>query len=1131
MSFKIFIMRFTLLFLSCCMTLSIATAEETWSQGKNENDIRLSFTDASMVPIIEALNKQTGYNFFYDESHLSQVNHVTIKLENATLQQALDQITKQTNLKFYKVNDTYTIVPFLETKEASASKQQGITVTGTITDKGDPMPGVNVVIRGTSTGVITDINGKYTITVPDKSAILVFSFVGYITNEFMVGDQTVINIVLEEDTREIEEVVVIGYGTARKSDVTGAVTRADMSAMANSPNVNIYQGLKGVVSGLNIGAATRAGDDPQISIRGQNSISGTTSPLIVLDGIIYRGSITDINPNDIESIDVLKDASSTAIYGSQAANGVLMITTKTVKTASKPIIEYNGSFAFQALMNKDMKRLDRDGFIQQISDIYLGDSWTNYSQLNPNFDVRAKIRDTAQKGYTDGTNTDWYDLLSTPTPYIQNHSLSLRGRTDLASYFVSFGFTDQKNLVKTDTYQRYNMRINLDANVTNWLKIGTQSFFTINDLSGNNTSFGSLIQLPALVSPYNSDGESYITTVYQGVINPLLTKDNPDRDVRYNLTGNFYADITIPWVKGLSYRMNYSNNLTMYQRYTFDPYANKLLGQARKRNQSDNSWTLDNIVTYKRDFGKHSVNATFVYGVEKRTSESTDPYANIFVDPTLEYNRMQAAQADQNTISSSAWEETSLYNMLRLSYTYNSRYIFTGTIRRDGFSGFSEDHKFAYFPSAAVAWRMSEENFLKDNITWIDNLKLRLSYGTSGNRTMGRYATLAQMTSRNPYGSATVGYIYGDGGTGERAQAMGQMANTDLKWETTNAFNFGIDFSVLRGRLFGTYDFYVSNTHDLLYNVQVPNINGNVNPTGTNLTVATNIGKMGNIGHELSITGIPIKTQDFEWTVTGNFSINKNKVKSILGIDANGDGKEDDLISDKIFIGKPFGVVYDYNITGMWQVDDYNKGAIPSGFYVGTYKVEDINNDGSYKAADDRKILGYTEPLYRFSIQNNFRYKDFELKVFINSVQGGSDYYLGQPLSRLMIPDHLTNWSYFKFDYWTPDNPGAKYRQLGAYNNDEGVGFSPYVSRSFIRLQELSLSYNVPASFLKKFNVNRLRVFISATNLFTITSWDGWDPEANQGITYELQRTPGSSANMDGYPTMKSYSVGLNLEF
>jgi TonB-linked SusC/RagA family outer membrane protein len=971
-----------------------------------------------------------------------------------------------------------------------------------------------VSIQGTNNAVITDADGNYAITVTGERATLVFSYIGYKTVAYPVGNRSRIDVTMEEEVSSLDEVVVIGYGTVKKSDVTGAVAQADLQVMENASNVNILDMLRGIVPGLNIGVAVTAGGNPDISIRGRNSISGTQSPLIVLDGIIYRGEFTDINPADVGSIDVLKDASSAAIYGSQGANGVILITTKGANKNSKPVIHYSGQFSTQSLTNNKLRPLDSEGYVQILKDMFLEESRTgaDLMQYNPTFDVTSKFRDAqAALDYKNGkgVNTDWWDILSNPLPYVQNHSLSINGRNDLVSYFMSVGITDQKNLVINDTYKRYSFRVNLDLKITDWLKVGTQSYYNISDFSGANVGFASLGQIPAIVSPYDENG-TLKELYYMGQLNPMLSQDNPDENVRTTLSGTFYADVSIPFIKGLSYRANFSQNRTAYRVYTFNPYANNDNGAARKYNTNGYTTTFDNILTYKREFGKHSVNATFVYGIEKRSYENTDANASYFTDMTLGYNEMQAGQADLNTITSDAWKETSLYTMARLVYSFNDRYIFTGTVRRDGFSGFTENNKFATFPSLAVAWRAGEESFVKDNVQWIDNLKLRVSYGMGGNRTAGRYSSMAQMAS------LTGGYLYGDGATGERAQYVSTLANNDLKWETTTSTNIGIDFSVLKGRIFGNYEYYYSKTNDLLYNIVVPQING-----VANTYIPTNIGKMRNFGHEFSITGVPIKTKDWEWYVTGTFALNNNKVLTIIGQDADGDGKEDDIISSGIFIGEPLGALYDYNITGMWQVADYNAGIIPAGFTYGVYKIEDIDNSGGISADKDRKIVGYADPLYRFSIQNTVRYQNLELKMMINSVQGGKDHYLAQPLSSQPIRDNLQNWSWMDYDYWTPENPDARYRQVGQYNTITGVGFGPYVSRSFVRLQEVSLAYKFPKKLLEKIKMASAKIYISGTNLLTLTDWDGWDPEPAQGVTWGIS----------GYPIMKSFTVGLNIEF
>ncbi|MDD4008840.1 MAG: TonB-dependent receptor [Fermentimonas sp.] len=1077
---------------------------------------------ATLKEVLNEIEKQTDYLFIYN-NEVNTNEKVSVRSKQKAVSEVLNSLLEEKDMS-YSMEGNHILLSVDEKENINTEEitsiviqQQKKQITGKVVDEsGEAIIGANIIEQGTTNGTITDIDGNFILSI-EENAIIHISYIGYLEQEISTSNRSTLEIILLEDTQSLDELVVIGYGTARKSDITGAMSRANLTSLENSPNVNLAEMLKGIVPGLNIGVIRSAGGNPDISIRGRNSISGSQSPLIVLDGIIFRGEFADINPDDIETVDVLRDASSTAIYGSQGANGVILISTKTAKKILKPTIEYSANFSLQRLI-KALEPLDSEGYIRQLEDAFISESrmGEDLMQRNTDFKVETKFKDPV---VTDGylmspmTNTNWWDLLSNSFPYIQTHNISIRGKSEASSYFLSYGFTDQKNIVKNDNFERHNIRLNLESIITNWLKIGTQSYFNLSNFSGNAPAFGDLLQIPALVTPYNEDG-TIKTQHYLGGINPLLSTENPDLDTRTSISGSFYGEITIPWIKGLSYRSNYSNVWTTSRNYTFDPYANSLSGGARKYHTNRMDMTFDNIVTYKHDFDKHSVNATFVYGVEKREYDNTDARANRFVDQTLIYNNLQAGQADQRDVRSDAWKETSLYSMARLVYTYNNRYSFTGTVRRDGFSGFGVNNKFAVFPSAAIAWRLSEESFIKGEYAWIDDFKLRLSYGEGGNRTIGRYETMARMATG-------VGYVFGEGGTGEISQYVNRLENRNLKWETTTSTNIGLDFSFFRGRLSGSYDFYSSITKDLLYNINVPRING----VGV-ISIPTNIGKLKNSGHELSISGIPVKTKDFEWDVTLNFSRNKNKVISILG--PGPDGKESDLIASNIFIGKSLDPIYDYKIIGMWQVSDFNEGLIPNGFTYGTYKLKTKDSNGIPNPNDDREILGYRDPLYRFSIVNAFKFKNFEVRAMINSIQGGKNHYLGRPARRLPIRDHLQNWAYMKFDYWTPENPNAKYRQLGEYNTITGAEFSPYVSRSFVRLQELSLSYNFPQSVLNETFLSRAKVFITGTNLLTISNWDGWDPEADQGLGYNFASF---GDNYGGGPMMKSYSIGLNIEF
>ena len=995
--------------------------------------------------------------------------------------------------------------------EASIEQQAEKVLKGKVVDAstGEPVIGASIVQKGTTSGVVTDLEGNFEISAP-QGARLEVSSIGYQPQEIVLAGQSSVTIQLAEDVLGLEETIVIGYGTVRKKDLTGSVVRADIDAFRESPNVNLASSLQGAVAGLNVGAATSAGDDPEMSVRGRTSISGAQSPLIVLDGVIYRGSISDINPNDIESIDVLKDASATAIYGSQAAAGVLMITTKNVKSVTKPIIEYSGTYTFQS-PTKVMRPADAEGYLQHIADAHLSESrlGDDMLQMNSNFNYVGYLKQNATAeiyGYNNGIDTDWYDICTNDNPYVTSHNVSLRGRSELNSYFVSLGYTDQQNITLNDGLKRYNVRANFDARVTDWMKVGMQAFFTLSDTSGAVPSRTMLVKASPLISPYlveDGQPDTYRAVIYNTNVNPYLLVDCDDTKLRNNLSATFFVDIDIPFVKGLNYRLNASENYISSKYFYYSDYDEDQTGYGYKNYDNTNTWSVDNILSYKRSFGKHDVNVTAVYGAEKRTGESTSTLGQNYANGVLGYNYLGASSSDRRTIASEAWQETSLYSMLRAGYTYDNRYYLTATVRRDGFSGFGASNKIGVFPSVALAWNISNENFMNSTRSWLDNLKLRVSYGVNGNRSLSRYQTLATITSADQY-------LYGDGAKAEKGSYISSLSNSDLKWETTKTFNVGVDFSFLNSRLFGSIEAYKSKTENLLYDVSIPMINYGLNE------MSTNIGSIANRGLEITLTGVPVKTRDFSWTITGNFSRNRNEVLSILGIDADGDGVEDDLTSSKIFIGEPYGVNYDFDVIGMYQIADYK--ADKTHMY-GTYIFDDVNKDGKISEADDRKILSYQDPSYRFSIQNTFRYKSWELKVFVNSIQGGKKYYRAQSANNNILTSTSVDYNLWDFDYWTPENPNATYRQLGDYGLDPTGKFVPYMNRSFVRLQDVTLSYSIPQSVLRKIKVNDFKVFVSGKNLLTLTKWDGLDPETGDGY------------KESAYPVMKGVSLGVNFSF
>ena len=992
--------------------------------------------------------------------------------------------------------------------QITAFAQQNVTVKGVVkeAETGMPIIGANVIEKGTSNGVLTNFDGEFEIKVKNNSQ-LEFSSLGFATKVITVSGKIELNISLESQTSELDEVIVVGYGTQKKSDLTGSVTRANIENFTSQPNTSIVQSLQGAVTGLNVGTVTGAGGQPSISIRGRNSLSGSTSPLIVLDGVIYRGSLIDISPSDVASVDVLRDASSKAIYGSQAANGVIIITTKNGRKAEKPTYNFSTYYATSSPL-KRLHPLDRKGYIQKASDMFWEQAYNAPDYITPNstFDPRTTWSGLDQiiEGYDDGTDTDWLDLV-TQTPFIQNTNLSMTGSTEKTGYFLSAGLTDEDGWAKNDSYSRINVRANFDTKVTNWLKIGMQTFMSSGDYSGAAANIRNAMIFSPLTKPYNEDGT--LNYYPQGNdINPLASLDIDDFDKRLNLFGNFSATVDIPYVKGLTYKINYSTNYRTQRAYQFNPNGLNFTGSASKFNSMTQDQTLDNVLSYAKNFNsKHDINVTLLYGFEKRDGETTNASSSEFINQALGYNSLESGNIDNQRVSSSAWDERSHYQMGRLQYKYNDRYLATITVRRDGFSGFGTNKKFGTFPSVALGWVASKEQFIADALPWVNNLKLRGSYGSSGNRTLGRYGTLASV-------NGSFQYVYGDGGVPAYGQSISSLANNDLGWETTTGLNLGLDFSIVNSRINGYVEYYNSKTEDLLFNINIPNITGFS-------SIRSNIGEISNRGLEFNLNTVNVKSDNFEWNSSIVFSTNDNKVESILGRDDDGDGKEDDLISNGIFIGESIGTIYDYVVEDeKYQIGDTN---IPSGYNPGNYILKDLDGEDGITAGGDRKIIGHTEPAYRFSVFNEFKYKNFTLSAFINSVQGGKNGYLGNNTPKKaefgwQAHTMATFNTVKEFNYWTPSNPNGESSGL---NYLDPIDPNLYRDRSFVRLQDVSLAYNLPKSLLNKLSIDNLKLFVSGKNLHTWTNWKGVDPEAGVGF------------QTGAYPVMRSYTLGLNLTF
>jgi TonB-dependent starch-binding outer membrane protein SusC len=1038
----------------------------------------------------------------------------------------MKKLTLQMNLQKRRFLRLFpTMLMALMLSAAMLQAQDENTITGTVTDEtGSAMPGVNILVKGTSVGTATDAAGQYSIRVSGKDAVLSFSFIGYYTQEIPVAGKTAIDVVLAPDVQSLAEVVVVGYGVQKKADLTGSVSSVNLEkTLQGVPNTNIGQYLQGTVPGLNVGVATSSGGTPPISIRGRVSLNGNQNVLIILDGIQYTGSLASINPDDIASIDVLKDASSTAVYGAQAANGVILITSKKGKPGSRPVISFNTSYTAQKPSNGDFVPKNREQYLQGIRDAFYTEAYTSesgYTEPNPDFNVALRVDASMRDANNNLLPNDfnWWDA-GTQTGTIHEQNLSISGGSEKVTYLLSGGLVNQKGYIINDKFKRKAIRANIEVKPLPWWTVGLVSSGSFVNQDGAEPALATLQRASPLLVPYDAQGNLIVSPTNTLELNAFVTYDVDDYERHNYYFANVYTDIQFPFLEGLSYRLNFGNNLRTDKHYYSSKYDAGQTGRAYKDDQDYYDYTLDNIITYKHTFGKHDVGLTLVYGAIERQFKSSFAEGTGFSRLNLSYNDLSLATVQK--VNSDAWDEALLYQMARVNYKYNDRYLVTATVRRDGFSGFAKNHKSAVFPTLALGWVISEENFIKDNIGVIDQLKVRLGYGESGNQAI-RYSSLSRLTTANGSVNGTdiyTAYVFGDGGSSAFGQRVLTLGNDDLRWERTKGLNVGLDVELFNSRTTATLDFYNNKTTDLLFEVAIPSA------TGFGL-IYTNLGEINNKGFEASITHRIINRGDFNWSATVNFATNKNKIVTLTGQDLNGDGKEDDLISSNRFIGKSIGAVYHYQTDGVYDLDDTR---IP-GFPIGSMRVVDQDGDGDITPEKDRVFIGRQEPAYRLSLMNNFSYKGFNLAVLFNSVQGGKDGYLGvnRPFANNMPQyyreDNTIRWNDFVgVDYWSPANPDGKYPR-NISGNRAKIEPNMYQDRSFVRLQDISLSYNV-ARLFKNFGGQSLNVFVSGKNLITWTKWEGWDPEA-----VDQDGNP-TGLVAGGRPVLRAFTIGASITY
>jgi TonB-linked SusC/RagA family outer membrane protein len=1078
-------------------------AKEATSQSILDKSFTISVENVQLKKVITSIQRQTKVKFVFSANAINAERMISYSVREKTIADFLNEMLRYYDIGYQIVDDRVILYPNIpgiandEKTDDNSAVNYEKNISGTVTnDKSEPLAGVTVTEKNKPNAVTTDDKGYYSITVTDDNAILIFTSVGYESQELSVSGQTTLNVVMKTVNTALEEVIVVGYGTQKRSDVTGSISSVPKSRLSQLPVTNVLHAIEGSVAGVIITQTSSIpGSSASVLIRGQNTITAGTGPFIVVDGVPFSktGSVTnDINPNDIASIEILKDASATAIYGVNGANGVILITTKRGITG-KPVIRYNAYVGFDNISHM-LDPLSPQDYVKKYAD------W--WKQVNPT-QTQTNVLPNAFEiaNYDAGKTTNWLKEV-TRQGIIQDHNLSISGGTKDVKYYLSGDYLKQLGAVKGYQYHRASIRSNLDINITDYLTAGTSLSYANNNYDGGRANFYLAAAMSPYGSQYNSTGDYEIYPMYPELLyaNPLLGLYTDRTDRSNNLTGNAYIEIKPGGIlKGLKYRLNtgYTYVTARFGNYT-GRNANNTIGAATATSSETNNWVIENILTYEKNWGVHRIDFTGLYSSQQRNYFATAFNATGFINDELSFNNMGAGATISAATIFSGQPYTGSYRdrysllsqMARINYSYDSRYLLTVTARRDGSSvmGANTD-KYGVFPSFAVGWNISNEKFMS-NAKFIDNLKLRTSYGKSGNEAIPVYGTITtENTVRFPFsGISTIGVL---------ASTLG---NANLHWESATTFNAGLDFTVLKNRISGSIDIYKTRTEDILLRRNLPIITGYAN-------ILDNLGKTKNNGIEITLNTENISTRDFQWQTAINFSSNKNRI-----VDLYGDGKDD--IGNSWFIGHPINVIYNYQLIGVWQVGEDPSGIDP-GAKPGDLKFADINGDKQL-TADDRTILGQTSPKWIGGLTNTFHFKNFHLNIFIQTFQGALKNNVtltyADEAGRMNIPAEA--------GYWTEENKSNSRPSLAYNSGTRGYGYPS--DNSYTRIKDVTLSYTFSQHLLDKLKLGSLTLYASGRNLYTFTDWIGWDPENNYSFR-------GSGDWTNNYPLTRSIVFGANI--
>lgn len=1087
--------------------------------------VSLELDDVKLDQALRQLARQAKVGLSFQPEDIPD-KKVTVQLKNSPFYEVLDQLLEGTDLK-PTLPPSRDVLVIQKKKEQFEAMQQPVTGTVTDSETGEPLPGVNVVVKGTSTGVATDANGEYSLEVPEEESVLVFSFVGYQTQEVTVGDREVIDVSLEEDLGSLDEVVVVGYGEVQKSSLTASVSKVENANLDQMPVSRPENALVGRLSGVNISQTrNRPGDSPDITIRGPGSISASNDPLIVIDGF-PGGSFDDINMNDVESIEVLKDASSAAIYGSRGAGGVIIVTTKQGQDEGPPRFSLNTFYGIaDPMLHGEDAWMTGDEFYEHTAR-YVNRDWY-YAGGDHTLPLDSEQRDS---NYRPGADEEalksgdyiWEDILFSPAP-IQNYSLSVSGGTDRTNYYLSGSYKDEEGTFESTSYKQYAVRGSYDVDVNDTFSAGVMlnPQFSHRRLPGG-AGIQNMVKFAPFVDPEpREDGTYYTMPDYVSNItasaagNPMALL-NHSHFFNHVFTNNGEAYLTVNFLDNLELRSSVGAKLRFQQNERFNESRGSTSGQNGGNEVRSRIINLvnENVLTYTETFNEvHDFTGMLGTSFQHEGYWGNSIYAvsGSFANETIRTLNNAVINPSPTTSFKEQWGLASYFS--RVNYGYDERYLLSASIRTDGSSRFGPNNRWGYFPSASFAWRVTEEDFMS-GLDALDNLKLRASYGVTGNFNIGDFAYLGTIDT----------YPYSPGGSYAIGQAQESFGNPDLKWERTFSYDVGVDAGFFNNRLNIVFDYYEKTTKDLLYSVNTPGITGFTSSL-------TNVGDIMNSGVELEINTVNIQQNDFQWSTSFNYTNNNNKVTNLGG------GVTERTVSHSrgmdwiLREGEPMFSFYGHKMLGVIQSEEeLEQVPTMTGQPVGTVRMEDTNEDGVIND-EDRQILGNFMPDFYMGMVNDISWRNFDLSVATQASFGGKRYnlenlfYQGATTSALLRPVVEGQW-------WSPEQTGDGEHPAASLSVLQYIGSSDYYleDATFLSVRNINLGYSLPARLLEPFNVTDLRVYMSVSNALMLTKegFHGYNPEGQTNSISGPNSYPG--LNNGSEPLNRTIAFGINMNF